>query len=149
LKQSHVYLIAGMVATLLIGAVAFEVVTTRPVRGAMQTLSELFTIANRPDLTDDQRLTQARSLCTARYLQAHPLAVAAEGGLIGLPRNINKNFKAWRDGPDVWICPTNRIGPVYRFVFENSGWRFDGPVAILRPWGEIVRTSDLPDSVTE
>ena len=68
------------------------------------------------------------SLCTARYLQAHPLAVAAEGGIIGVPRNINKNFKAWREGPNVWICPTNRIGPVYQFVFENGAWRFDGPV---------------------
>jgi hypothetical protein len=63
-----------------------------------------------------------------------------------MPRNINKNFKAWREGPHVWICPTNRVGPVYQFVFENGGWRFDGPIAILRPWGEIVRTSDLPDA---
>ncbi len=78
-----------------------------------------------------------------------PLAVAAEGGLIGFPRNINKNFKAWREGPNVWICPTNRIGPVYQFVFENDDWRFDGPVAILRPWGEIVRTSELRDMPAE
>ena len=82
------------------------------------------------------------SLCTARYLQAHPLAVAAEGGIVGIPRNINKNFQAWREGPNVWICPTNRIGPVYQFVFEKSDWRFDGPVGILRPRGEIVPTSD-------
>ena len=100
-------------------------------------LSELFTIANRPDLTDAERLTRAQSLCTARYLQAHPLAVAAEGGLVGVPRNINKNFKAWREGPNVWICPTNRIGPVYQFVFENGNWRFDGPVGILRLLGRF------------
>jgi hypothetical protein len=137
--------IAIAVSALVIGVVVFEVITTQPVRGAMRALSELFTIANRPDLTDVERLTAARSLCTARYLLAHPLAVAAEGGLVGFPRNINKNFKAWREGPNVWICPTNRIGPVYQFVFENNGWRFDGPVAILRPWGEIVRTSELPE----
>jgi hypothetical protein len=141
--------VAATIGVLLIGGVAFEVVTTQPVRGAMRTLSELFTIANRPDLTDAERKKAAEALCTARYLKAHPLAVAAEGGIIGLPRNINKNFKAWREGPNVWICPTNRIGPVYQFVFENSRWRFDGLVAILRTWGEIVRTSELPESPQE
>jgi hypothetical protein len=141
--------LASAVSAILIGGLAFEVASTQPVRGAMRTLSELFTIANQPDLTEAERLTKARSLCTARYLRAHPLAVAAEGGIIGFPRNINKNFKAWREGPNVWICPTNRIGPVYQFVFENNTWRFDGPVAILRPWGEIVRTSELPESVPE
>ena len=137
------------VSVLLIGGVVFEVVTTQPVRGAMRALSELFTIANRPDLSDTERLDAARSLCTARYLAAHPLAVAVEGGLIGFPRNINKNFKAWREGPNVWICPTNRIGPVYQFVYEDGIWRFDGPVGILRAWGDFVRTSELPDSGVE
>jgi hypothetical protein len=137
--------LAIAIALLVLAGVAFEVVTTRPVRGAMGTCSQLFTIANRPDLGADERLSAARSLCSARYLQAHPLALAAEGGIVGMPRNINKNFKAWREGPHVWICPTNRVGPVYQFVFENGGWRFDGPIAILRPWGEIVRSSDLPD----
>ena len=129
---------------LLIAGVAFEVVTTQPVRGAMRTLSELFTIANRPDLSDTERLSRRRRSCTARYLQAHTLAVAAEGGIVGVPRNINKNFKAWREGPNVWICPTNRIGPVYQFVFENGIWRFDGPVGILAP-GAISSQSELPD----
>jgi hypothetical protein len=141
--------IASAVSLLLIAGVTFEIVTTEPVRGAMRTLSELFTIANRPDLSETERLTKAASLCTARYLQAHPLAVAAEGGLKGVPRNINKNFKAWREGPNVWICPTNRIGPVYQFVFENDTWRFDGPVGILRSWGEFVPTSELQDAVPE
>jgi hypothetical protein len=149
MKRSHAYLISGTITIVLAAGLALEIVATRPVRGAMRTLSEIFTIANRPDLTEEERLNAARSLCTARYLKEHPLAVAAEGGIIGFPRNINKNFKAWREGPHVWICPTNRIGPVYRFVFENNAWRFDGPVAILRPWGEIVRTSELPDAVPE
>ena len=68
---------------------------------------------------------------------------------MGIPRNINKNFQAWREGSNVWICPTNRIGPVYQFVFETGRWRFDGPVAILRARGEIVRTTELPDAVVE
>jgi hypothetical protein len=149
MKRTRVFLIAALMTFLLAAAVAFEVIATQPVRGAMRTCSALFTIANRPDLTDTERLAAARSLCSTRYLQAHPLALAAEGGLSGFPRNINKNFKAWREGPNVWICPTNRVGPVYQFVFENGDWRFDGPVAILRPWGEIVRTSELPDSTPQ
>jgi hypothetical protein len=149
MKRTRVFLIAALMTFLLAAGVAFEVIATQPVRGAMRTCSALFTIANRPDLTDTERLAAARSLCSTRYLQAHPLSLAAEGGLSGFPRNINKNFKAWREGPNVWICPTNRVGPVYQFVFENGDWRFDGPVAILRPWGEIVRTSELPDSTPQ
>ena len=140
MSQTRSVAIAIAVGVLLIGGMAFEVITTQPVRGAMRALSELFTIGNRPDLTDTERLTAARSLCTARYLLAHPLAVAAEGGLVGFPRNINKNFKAWREGPNVWICPRDRFGLVYQFVFEDGRWRFDGLVADLGPRGEIVRT---------
>ena len=64
---------------------------------------------------------------------------AHEGGIVGLPRNIHKNFQAWRQGPNVWLCPTNRVGPVYQFVRESGSWRFDGPVGILRGRGEFVR----------
>jgi hypothetical protein len=149
MTRTHLILIAAGIILLFAAGLAFEVVTTQPVRGAMRTCSAIFTVANRPDLTDSARLDAARSLCSIRYLQAHPLALAAEGGLSGFPRNINKNFKAWREGANVWICPTNRVGPVYQFVLENGDWRFDGPVAILRPWGEIVRTSDLPDSTLQ
>jgi hypothetical protein len=64
---------------------------------------------------------------------------------VGLPRNIHKNFQAWRHGKDVWICPTDRVGPIYQFVFEAGAWRFDGPVGILRARGEIVPTTGLTD----
>jgi len=149
MTRTRILVITAAITLLLAAGVAFEVIATQPVRGAMRTCSALFTIANRPDLTDTARLEAARSFCSSRYLQAHPLALAAEGGIRGFPRNINKNFKAWREGANVWICPTNRIGPVYQFVLESGDWRFDGPVAILRPWGEIVRTSELPDSTTQ
>jgi len=149
MTRTRILVITAAITLLLAAGVAFEVIATQPVRGAMRTCSALFTIANRPDLTDTARLEAARSFCSSRYLQAHPLALAAEGGIRGFPRNINKNFKAWREGANVWICPTNRIGPVYQFVLENGDWRFDGPVAILRPWGEIVRTSELPDSTSQ
>ena len=138
-------LIAGAITLLVIGGLAFETLSTQPVRGAIRTCSKLFTVANRPGLREAERLEGARALCSARYLRTHTLAVAAEGGLVGIPRNLNKNFKAWREGPNVWICPTNRIGPVYQFVFEDGGWRFDGPVGILRAWGEMVPMADLPD----
>jgi hypothetical protein len=138
-------MIATTIIVILLSGLAFEIITTQPVRGAMRTCTELFTVANRPDLTETERLAAARALCSARYLQTHRLAVATEGGLVGFPRNISKNFKAWREGSNVWICPTNRIGPVYQFVFEDGRWRFDGPIAILRPRGEIVPTNELPE----
>jgi hypothetical protein len=145
MRRTRPIAIAIAVTLILLGGLAFEIITTRPVRGAMRACTELFTVANRPGLGEAERLEAARALCSARYLRTHKLAVAPGEGLIGIPRNINKNFKAWREGPGVWICPTNRIGPVYQFVFEGGGWRFDGPVGILRPWGELVRTSELPD----
>jgi hypothetical protein len=144
-----VALVSTAIAVVLIAGLAYEIVTTQPVRGAMRTCSELFTIANRPGLTDSARLEAARSLCSKRYLATHTLAVAGGDGLVGVPRNINKNFQAWREGPNVWICPTNRIGPVYQFVYESGRWRFDGLVALLRGRGEIVRTTELPDAVVE
>ena len=139
-------LIVGAITLIVIGGLAFEIVTTQPVRGAMRTCAELFTLANRPGLSEVERLQAARALCSSRYLETHTLAVAAEGGLVGIPRNLNKNFQAWREGPNVWICPTNRIGPVYQFVFEGGAWRFDGPVGILRAWGEMVPMADLPEA---
>jgi hypothetical protein len=143
-----VFLIATIVLVLL-GALAFEVISTQPVRGAVRTCSELFTIANRDGLTDTQRLSAARVLCSTRYLKEHPLALAPEGGIAGIPRNINMHFKAWHEGPNIWICPRDRIGPVYQFVFEDGSWRFDGLVAYIGRYGEIERTSELPQSLPE
>jgi hypothetical protein len=145
MARTRSVLLAGAITLILLGGLAFEIIATQPVRGALRTCTELFTIANRPGLSAAERLNAARPLCSRRYLQTHELKVADEGGLVGIPRNINKNFQAWREGPNVWICPTNRIGPVYQFVFEDGRWRFDGPVGILRARGEMVRTSELPD----
>jgi hypothetical protein len=144
MSRTRSVIVAVAIPLILLGGLAFEIIATQPVRRALRTCTELFTVANRPDLTDSERLNAARALCSTRYLQTHHLALAAEGGIVGIPRNINKNFQAWREGPNVLICPTNRIGPVYQFVLENGQWRFDGPVGILRPRGEMVRTSDLP-----
>jgi hypothetical protein len=146
MTHARTFLIAGALVLMLVGGLTYEVVSTAPVRGAVRTCSELLTIANRPGLKSEERLAAARALCTKRYLDTHKLDVAESGGgLVGIPRNLNKNFKGWRQGPHVWICPTNRIGPIYQFVSEDGAWRFDGPVGILRPWGEIVPLTDMPD----
>ena len=57
--------------------------------------------------------------------------------MVGLPRGIHRNFQAWREGDEVWLCPTDRVGPVYRFVFEGGAWKFDGLVGLLRPGGRV------------
>jgi hypothetical protein len=120
-----------------IGVLAFEIARTAPVRGAVQCYSSLLVAANRQDLA------AARELCSNRYLQSHGLRPAAEGGLVGLPRNINKNFQAWKHGSEVWLCPTNRVGPVYQFVNEGGAWRFDGPIGVLTSGGTVERLMEL------
>jgi hypothetical protein len=137
--------LAGLLALVLAGGLAYEIVATRAVRQSIRTYTELITTANRADLSEADRLEALRQLCSSRYLQREELRLAPEGGVVGLPRSINKNFQAWRQGENVWLCPTNRIGPVYQFVEENGRWRFDGLVAILRPGGELVPVSTLPD----
>jgi hypothetical protein len=130
---------ATAIVVVLVVLVAAEVAWTRPVRESVRNYTELIAAANRQDLL------RARSLCTKRYLQRHPLVPAVEGGLIGLPRNIHANFQAWREGPNVWLCPSNRVGPLYQFAFEGGGWRFDGPVGLLQSRGRIVIMPEGPD----
>lgn len=136
-------------ACLLLGAgLAYEIVTTAPIRGALHVFTSLVALGNRPDIPDAQRLELARSLCSARFLARGPLSLNTEGGVKGFPRAIDKNYLAWREGASVWICPTKRdsaVRPVYQFILENGDWRFDGLVAILRPGGERVPATEMPD----
>lgn len=127
--------VAGLTLLVLVGLYTLAA-TTRPVRQAVRAYTELMSAVNRQDLE------AVRSLCSERYLRAHQPEPADEGGVVGLPRNIHKNFRAWRAGPNVWICPTNRIGPVYQLVPEGGGWRFDGPVGLLRPDGQVLPMDD-------
>lgn len=138
-------LIGAACFAVLAGGLAYEVVSTRPVRQAVQAYSELVTVANRPDLSIADRLEAARPYFSARYLASHELATAREGGLVGLPRYINKNFQAWRQGAAVWLCPSNRIGPVYQLVKEDGRWKFDGLVGILRSRNVLVPASEMPE----
>lgn len=96
----------------------------------------------------DGDLNKVRSLCSKRYLAGHRLELAPEGGVIGFPRGIHKNFKVWMNGGNVWLCPTNRIGPVYQFVREGGNWKFDGPVGLLRSGGELLPVMDNGNDLT-
>jgi hypothetical protein len=143
------YTLTALAIVALLGAgLAFEIMSTRSVREAVRTYTELVSLGNRPTLSEAQRLETldaARAICSSRFRDSGRLLLGPEGGIAGLPRTINKNFQAWREGENIWICPTNRIGPVYQFVPEGGHWRFDGLVAILRPKGEIVRTTEMPE----
>ncbi|WP_165227631.1 hypothetical protein [Aquisphaera insulae] len=142
-----------LAASLAVAAgLAYEVVSTGAVRGALRTFTDLVQVGNRTDLGDEERLAVARGLCSGRYLATHALAVSPEGGIVGLPRAIDKNFVTWRKGPDVWICPTrrtSRVRPVYRFRWEGGRWRFDGPIGVLGPGGEVVAEAEDATGILE
>jgi len=125
-------LVGSLTVIGLIGLLVALAVWTRPVRHSVKTYTALITAANQSDIP------AALALCSKRYQQREDLKLAPEGGIIGLPRNIHKNFQAWRQGPFVWLCPTNRAGPVYQFIKEDGAWKFDGPVGLLRGRGEFV-----------
>jgi hypothetical protein len=129
-------LIGAAAAVAAVATVAAVAVWTRPTRESVRTYTALIDAANRQDMPAAERL------CSARYRASHRLRPAPDGGLVGLPRNIHKNFQVWRAGAGVWLCPTNRVGPVYQFVHESGAWRFDGPVGVLLPGGRVARISD-------
>ncbi len=127
---------------MVVALIAFAprwVATLRDTHDAIAVYSELLGAANA------QNVAGVGQLCTRTYLNAHPVRVAKEGGVIGLPRTIHPNFQAWRDRDDILLCPANRIGPVYRIKKENGSWKFDGPIGILRPGGAIVRSDEGED----
>jgi hypothetical protein len=107
----------------LIGFVAWEAITTAPVREAVRAYTALIAAANRGDWET------ACALCSDRYRAVQPIEPAEEGGMVGLPRVIHKNFRAWQAGSDVLLCPTDpreRVRPVYRLVRDKGQWKFDG-----------------------
>lgn len=134
--RRFMYVVLALLAIVIGGAVVILVVVhTGPQREAIQVYTRLVFAA------ESGNVDAAKALCTRRYVREHGVTLAASGGLVGLPRTIHKNFQAWREGPEVWFCPTNRMGPVYRFREEGGSWRFDGLVGLLEPGGVIV-TSD-------
>lgn len=138
-RRAVVLTAAGLAVVAAI--LAYEVVATAPVRGAVRAYTALVTAGNRGDLE------AARALCTSRYLASHRLELAEEGGLAGLPRGIHKNFRAWRQGPDVWLCPGAPDSParvVFRLVPTPTGWKFDGVAGLLRPGNDFVPAPSEP-----
>ena len=85
---------AGIVGVVVIVLVYFAL-STRESRMAVRTYAQLTAAVNVQDLD------AVRAMCTARYLSVHPLRVAEEGGVVGFPRSIHKNFQAWREGDAV------------------------------------------------
>ncbi len=138
-------IVAAAVVLILLGGLTYEVIATAPVRGAVRTCAELFSAANRPGLKPEQRIAAAQALCTRRYLQT-PQARRRRRwpGARRRPAQPQQELQGLAPWSDVWICPTNRIGPVYQFVLEDGAWRFDGPVGILRAWGEMIPMEDVP-----
>lgn len=106
----------------------------------MKTFISLLSAANAQDLD------RVGSLCSRRYLLAHRVERAREGGVVGLPRNIHKNFQVWAEGADVWLCPTDRVGPVYRLVNEEGSWKFDGLVGLLGAGGRVEASAEADPS---
>src|SRR3954451_13116352 len=98
MDRKRLLLIAAAAVALAAAALAYEIVATGPVRQAVQAYSELISLGNRPDLPDAQRLAAAAKLCSSRFLSEHRLELGPEGGIAGLPRSVNKNFQAWRQG---------------------------------------------------
>lgn len=131
-------LIAGAVVSTVAGLLTYEVVSTRPVRNAVRAYSDLIAAANRPGLSVSERIEAARPYFSSRRLAAGPIRVAPEGGLEGLPRAIGRNFQAWREGGEVWLCPTGRTGAVHRLVEEDGRWKLDGLVGYLRSPGDLI-----------
>ena len=109
-------------------------------RGGMKTFISLLSAANAQDLD------RVGSLCSRRYLLAHRVERAREGGVVGLPRNIHKNFQVWAEGADVWLCPTDRVGPVYRLVNEEGSWKVDGLVGLLGAGGRVEASAEADPS---
>jgi hypothetical protein len=116
-------ILAGLLLVVPFGRVVRSLVMTR---GGMATFTRLITAANVQDVA------AVRSLCSSRYLTSHPIRPSTEGGVVGFPRNIHKNFQVWSEGDEVRLCPTDREGPVYRLVKEGETWKFDGLVGLLR-----------------
>ena len=127
----------GALIAVVVGSILIAVyIQTQPTRSSVQTFVGLIGAANRGDVPF------AENLCSKRYRQTHRLQAALGGGIEGLPRNLHKNFQVWREGEAVFLCPTNRVGPVYRFVFEDARWRFDGPAGLLRGDGVLQPLDD-------
>lgn len=126
MSKQRALLVFGAIAATALLAASFAWWWTKPQREALRAFTGVLSAANAGDLDEIRRL------CTEGYLREHPPALAGEGGVRNFPRGIHKNFQVWGEGPDILICPTNRVGPVYRIRNEGGAWRFDGLAGEIR-----------------
>ncbi|WP_435017140.1 hypothetical protein TA3x_004733 [Tundrisphaera sp. TA3] len=125
-RRSLRILLGIALASMAAGPVASGVRSLWMTRQAVASYARLIAAANAQDLD------AVRAECSSRYLRDHEIRPSEGGGVADLPRNIHRNFQAWREGPDVWLCPTDRQGPVYRFIWDRDAYRFDGLAGLLR-----------------
>ena len=136
---------AGWFLILVVLLATLGVTSSRVVRSLLMTRKAVATYVAILAAVNAQDLDALGPLCTDRYLKGHPPARSPGGGVVGLPRGIHRNFQAWREGGEVWLCPTDRVGPVYRFVFEGGACKFDGLAGLLRPGGRVERAAEAVD----
>lgn len=130
------YLIGLTVAAGVLAALAFVIVRTSPVRGAIQTYMRLVAASNRGD-------TEAvKALCTPRFLSRTSLNGSGGTVLEGIPEAIGQNFLGWEEDDGVLFSTSDRVGPVYRMVREGDRWLFDGSVGTLRGDGRVDRATE-------
>ena len=138
------WLVVGLIAGASLGfgliRVAGDLGQTRP---CLATYARIVAASNAGDLAT------VRSLCTARYRLGHPIEPAPGGGVAGFPRQVHPNYRVWveRRGLEVRLCPSNRVGLVYRFVPDRGEWRFDGAVGSLGGDGLVTPIDEAPAGV--
>jgi hypothetical protein len=109
-------------------AVIWQVTRPTPVRESVAVFTKMVAAASRDDVE------AARAYCSSR-LKGEDVAELAK-----LPTRFERSFKAWREGDDVLICPTDLGGTLYRFVNEEGAWKYDGPIGTLTPDGKVIRS---------
>lgn len=145
MKKQDVRNTSILVAVVLgfVGFVVYESVTTRPRRDATRAFLKLIDVTRRPGLSDEERIETARNFFSARRLAVGPIRLT-DGGVEGLPRDVDHNFPVWRDGAAFLLRPSDRDGVVYRMVEQNGRWRFDGPAGHRHGRGEFVPAPETP-----
>lgn len=116
----------------LLVALVWLAISTKESRAGVAAYTRLTAAVNAQDIES------VKSMCTQRFIQTHTFQTAPEGGLVGFPRFIHKNFQVWREDDAVWVCPTNRVGPVYQFLKEDDQWKYDGLIGLLRSGHQIL-----------
>jgi hypothetical protein len=132
----------ALIAT--IAAILLSVPVSWAVRSLMMTRGGVTAFAVILDTANDGDVEAVKPLCSEQYRNTHEFENAPEGGVAGFPRTMHSNFAAWVEGDDVLLCPTDRIGPVYRLIYQDGNWKFDGLVGLLGASGRVEPAVEQP-----